>query len=311
MVSSFLIHRNMSGSNTAGGSAAGALDISVPHPFALSNEQMGIPRYVNIWKTSAIKSFRELLVLVHSELPDGSHLSSIYSCIFAVSKMPETTTFVEARDIISEEIPMQRIFREATGPSGKSQFFRHARRTHFLFGGPNPNTVRGHSLTILAQILYRDAVISELDWFVLKNCDWLSSLFKVETLVLGGKHNSRAQVGDVLLPDGGQAAASVNDGGSANRNGTDSVYAGSPSNENAIGATSITGDRLEMVNDVARLGQFSLDQMNAAISMRNRRLGISESTIVAQGGTNLHDGNANVSGIGPTCEMRLAIRHSR
>jgi hypothetical protein len=170
-VSSFLIHRNMSGSNTAGGSAAGALDTIVPHPFALSNEQMGIPRDVNIWKTSAIKSFRELLVLAHSELPDGSHFSSLYSCLIAVSHMPETTTFIEASDIISEEIPMQRLFREATAPSGKLQFFRYARRTLFLFGGPKPNTVRGHSMAILAQIHYRDAVISELDWFLQKYLD--------------------------------------------------------------------------------------------------------------------------------------------
>jgi hypothetical protein len=74
----------------------------------------------------------------------------------------------------------------------------------------------------------------------------MSSLFRVETLVLGGKHNSRAQLGDILSPDGGQAAAKANDGGSANRNGTDGVNAGSPSNENIIGNTSISGDRLEM-----------------------------------------------------------------
>jgi hypothetical protein len=241
-------------------------------------------------------------VLAHSELLDGNHLSSLYSCLIAVSHMPETTTFIEASDIISEEIQMQRLFREATAPSGKLQFFRYARRTLFLFGGPNPNTVRGHSMAILAKILYRDAVISELDWFVLKYRDWLSSLFKVETLVLGGKHNSRVQVRDILSPDGGQAAANANDGGSANRNGTVGVIAGSPSNENIIRNTSITGDRLEMVNEVARLGQFSQDQMNAANSMRNRRLGISESTIVVNGDTNLHEGNATVSGIGTTRE---------
>jgi hypothetical protein len=197
---------------------------------------------------------------------------------------------------------MQRLFREATAPSGILQFVRYASRTHFLFGGPNPNTVRGHSMAILAQILYRDAVISELDSFVLKYRDWLSSFFKVETLVLGGKHNSRAQVGDILPPDGGQAAANANDGGSANRNGTDGVNACSPSHENIIGNTSNTGARLEMVHEVARLGQFSQDQMNAANSMRNRRLGISESTIAVNGDTNLHDGNATVSGIGTTRE---------
>jgi hypothetical protein len=117
-------------------------------------------------------------------------------------------------------------------------------------------------------------------------------LFKVETLVLGGKHDSRAPVGDIISPDGGQAAAIVNDGGSANRNDTDGVNAGNPSNEIAIGATSITGDRLEMVHEVARQGQFSQDQMSAANSMRDRRLGISEST----------DGNATVGGIGATRE---------
>jgi hypothetical protein len=104
--------------------------------------------------------------------------------------------------------------------------------------------------------------------------------------------NSRAPFGDIISPDGGQAAANVNDGGSANRNDTDGVNAGSPSNENANGATSITGDRLEMVHEVARRGQFAQDQMSAANSMRNRRLGISEST----------DGNAAVGGIGATCE---------
>jgi hypothetical protein len=83
----------MSGSNTAGGSAADALDTIVPHPFALSNKEMVIPRDVNIWKTSAIKSFRELLVLAQSALPDGSYLSCLSSCLSAVSLMPETTTF--------------------------------------------------------------------------------------------------------------------------------------------------------------------------------------------------------------------------
>jgi hypothetical protein len=165
-------------------------------------------------------------------------------------------------------------------------------------------------MEILAQILYRDAVISELDWFVLKYRDCLSSLFKVETLVLGGKHNSRAQVGDILSPDGSQAAANANDGGSANRNGTVGVVAGCPSNVNIIGNTSITGDRLEMVNEVARLGQFSQDPMNAANSRRNRRLGISESTIVVNGDTNLRDGNATVSGIGTTRENTLEKRHA-
>jgi hypothetical protein len=33
---------------------------------------MGIPGDVNIWKTSAIESFRELLVLVHSEFLTGA-----------------------------------------------------------------------------------------------------------------------------------------------------------------------------------------------------------------------------------------------
>jgi hypothetical protein len=55
-----------------------------------------------------------------------------------------------------------------------------------------------------------------------------------------------------------------------------------------------------MVNEVERLGQFSQNQMNAAISMRNRQLGISESAIVVNGDTNLHNGNATVSGIGTT-----------
>jgi hypothetical protein len=64
--------------------------------------------------------------------------------------MPETTTFNEASDIISEEIPKQRLFREAAASWGKLQFFRHARRTLFLFGGPNPNTARGYSMAILA-----------------------------------------------------------------------------------------------------------------------------------------------------------------
>jgi hypothetical protein len=82
---------------------------------------------------------------------------------------------------------------------------------------------------------------------VLKFRDWLSSLFKVETLVLAGKHNSRVQVCDILSPDDGKAAANVKGGGSADRNDTDGVNAGRPSPENATGKMTL------QMNAVSRL----------------------------------------------------------